>query len=217
MKMSEQIGELAAALAKAQAVMGAAVKDSTNPHYKSKYADLSSVIDACRDPLSSNGLSISQFPCNNEQGTPGVNTILMHSSGQYISQPFYGRPSKDDPQGLGGLITYFRRYGTASVAGVTQEDDDGNAASGKTGQGKDDKPDLSNVKLDAKPNNPPPKKINGDNLSPGELSYLKAECDKNFVTPEERNILWQRLQGKTLNMVTTEIIALLKERGKNNG
>lgn len=206
MKMSEKVDELAAALCKAQAVMESAKKDSANPFFKSKYADLSSVWDACRKPLTDNGLSVSQLPCNAPDGTPGVHTTLLHSSGQWISGAVYGAPTKNDPQGIGSLITYYRRYSLAAIAGVISEDDDGNAASGK--ETAHQPPAVSN---------PKPKIINGDNLSPGELSYLKAECDKNLLTQEERGILWTRLQGKSLNMVTTEIIALLKERGKNNG
>lgn len=130
MTHSEQINEIAAALSKAQAVIAGAVKDKTNPHFKSDYADLSSVWDACRKPLTDNGLSVAQTAAT-EEGRVGVTTILMHSSGQWISDTLVMKPTKDDPQGVGSCITYARRYALAAMVGVAPEDDDGNAASAK--------------------------------------------------------------------------------------
>lgn len=130
MKHSESINEIAAALSKAQAVIAGAVKDKKNPHYKSDYADLSSVWDACRKPLTDNGLSVAQTAAT-EDGRVGVTTLLMHSSGQWISDVLVMKPTKDDPQGVGSCITYARRYALAAMVGVAPEDDDGNAASAK--------------------------------------------------------------------------------------
>ncbi len=132
MNRSESINELAAALAKAQAVMAGASKDNLNPHFKSKYADLASVWDACRKPLSDNGLSVVQTATASDDGRVGVETMLMHSSGQWLSEVLLMRPVKDDPQGVGSCVTYARRYALAAVAGVAPEDDDGNAASRPT-------------------------------------------------------------------------------------
>jgi hypothetical protein len=129
-KHSESINEIAAALAKAQAVITGAVKDKTNPHFKNDYADLASVWDACRKPLTDNGLSIAQTAAT-EDGRVGVTTILMHASGQWISDTLVMKPTKDDPQGVGSCITYARRYALAAMVGVAPEDDDGNAASAK--------------------------------------------------------------------------------------
>lgn len=129
---SNEIGKLAEALAKAQAVMEGASKSSANPFFKSKYADLASVWDACRKPLSDNGLSVVQ-PTEFLPDQPDmvcVVTTLMHTSGEWISGRLAGRPVKQDPQGVGSLITYFRRYGLQSIVGIAPEDDDGNAASG---------------------------------------------------------------------------------------
>jgi hypothetical protein len=128
---SEQINEIAAALSKAQAVIAAAVKDKTNPHYKSDYADLASVWDACRKPLTDNGLSVAQAASTTD-GRVGVTTMLMHSSGQWLSDSLVMKPTKDDPQGVGSCITYARRYALAAMVGVAPADDDGNAASAKT-------------------------------------------------------------------------------------
>jgi hypothetical protein len=123
------IEKLAQALTKAQAAHLAAVKDTANPFHKSKYADLASVWDAIRGPLTDNGLSVAQFPCEAPQGHVGLLTILMHTSGQMISERFY-MPVKDptNPQAVGSALTYARRYALSSVVGVCPEDDDGNAA-----------------------------------------------------------------------------------------
>ena len=130
MTHSEQIKDLATALAKAQAEIEGARKDSTNPHFKSSYADLASVWDACRKALTGNGLSVVQGPVSDE-GRVGVTTMLMHSSGQWLESTFFMRPTKDDPQGAGSALTYARRYALAAMVGVAPEDDDGNAASEK--------------------------------------------------------------------------------------
>lgn len=130
MNKSESIGALAGALSKAQAEIRGAVKDTANPFFKSKYADLSSVWEACREPLAKNGLSIVQTNRAGE-GRVIVETLLMHASGEWISGELDMRPVKDDPQGVGSAITYARRYALAAMVGVAPEDDDGNAASGK--------------------------------------------------------------------------------------
>ena len=130
MKHSESIAALAGALAKAQLQIEPASKNATNPHFRSHYADLASIWDACRGPLNTNGLSIVQFPCDGEVGRTGLCTMLLHSSGEFISEVVTTRSQKDDPQGLGSALTYLRRYALAAVVGVTAtEDDDGNAAS----------------------------------------------------------------------------------------
>ncbi len=130
MKKSEQINELAAALSKAQGQIKNAAKDSANPFFKSKYADLASVWDACRAELSANGLAVVQVP-ESRDGQVGVYTILLHSSGQWVDGELFLTPVKDDPQGAGSIITYCRRYSLCGFAGIAPEDDDGNAASGK--------------------------------------------------------------------------------------
>lgn len=124
---SAELDELGAALAKAQAAVRGAKKDSANPFFKSSYADLSSVWEACRDALTSNGLSVIQLP-GFENGIATVETILLHSSGQWVSGKAGAPLGKQDAQGVGSVITYLRRYALQSVAGVAAEDDDGNAA-----------------------------------------------------------------------------------------
>ena len=131
MLQSESIANLAKALSIVQGKLTHAKKDSANPFFKSKYADLESVWDACRDLLASNGLAVSQFPgsyCEIDKSM-ALTTIITHESGEYISETMSVPVSKVDPQGAGSAITYMRRYALAAVVGVVQADDDGNAAS----------------------------------------------------------------------------------------
>lgn len=127
---SESIAKLAMALAKAQAQITFAAKDATNPHFKSKYADLAAVWEACRKPLSGNGLSVVQLPSTDGLKVT-LTTVLMHESGEWISQDLTMTASANTPQAIGSCITYARRYALSSVAGIAQDDDDGNAASNK--------------------------------------------------------------------------------------
>jgi len=133
MTKSDSIAKLAEALSKAQGGIKNALKDSANPYFKSKYADLASVWDACRKELSENGLSVVQVPemLDGEGVKIKVNTLLMHSSGEWISGDLTMIPVKEDPQGVGSAITYARRYSLSAFVGIAPEDDDGNAASGK--------------------------------------------------------------------------------------
>lgn len=130
MKRSEDIKELAAALSKAQAEMGKAKKSKKNPFFNSDYADLEAVWDACREPLTKNGLSIIQVPDFNDKGEMVLETSLMHSSGQWVTGQYPIRPVKADPQSLGSAITYARRNSVGPMSGVvvTNEDDDGEHA-----------------------------------------------------------------------------------------
>ena len=120
---------IAAALAAAQAAMGRAAKSANNPHFKSKYADLSSVMDACMPALTANGIAVTQ-PVKREDGEIVLYTILHHAdSDQTLDDG--GLPlivNKRDMQGLGSALTYARRYGLMAMAGIAADDDDGNAA-----------------------------------------------------------------------------------------
>ena len=129
MTQSESIANLAKALSIVQGKMTYAVKDSANPFFKSKYADLESVWDACRSLLAENGLCVMQFPGEFIDGCMSLTTILAHSSGEWIKQTMEVPVTKPDAQGAGSAITYMRRYALAAVVGVVQADDDGNAAS----------------------------------------------------------------------------------------
>lgn len=129
MSESSSIGELAMALSKAQAKMGHAKKETENPFFKSKYADLASVIEVAREPLGLNSLCYVQYVQKDEKSGIGLVTKLMHSSGQWIDSFLPLVLTKNDMQGLGSAISYARRYGLSSMLGIAQEDDDGNHAS----------------------------------------------------------------------------------------
>lgn len=133
-EQSDTITDLAAALSKAQGEVEGAKKDSANPHFKSKYADLESVWAACRDALTGNGLAVLQSPGLTVDGVMHMTTQLTHSSGQWIRGEMSLPLSKVDPQGAGSALTYMRRYALSAFVGVAPEDDDGNAAA-RPGQG----------------------------------------------------------------------------------
>lgn len=140
MQTSEQINELASALAKAQGEITGALKDSANPFFKSKYADLASCWDACRGPLSKHGLAVFQAAetTNELQGVQrdevhlALTTTLAHSSGQWMRSTLRVNPKDDTPQAMGSALTYARRYALTAMVGVAQVDDDGNAGSGRS-------------------------------------------------------------------------------------
>jgi len=126
---SASLDKLASALAKAQACIKGAVKDSSNPFFKSNYADLESVWSACREALTSNGLSILQRPFRSGADV-GVATRLLHESGQWIESSISVclPENKRDSQSIGSVLSYLRRYSLAAMAGVYQTDDDAEAA-----------------------------------------------------------------------------------------
>lgn len=134
MNTSENINELATALAKAQGEITGALKDSANPFFKSKYADLASCWDACRTALSKNQIAVIQVPewhsDDHSQGL-GLTTTLVHSSGQWMRGTLRCNPKDNTDQATGSSITYARRYALAAMVGIAQVDDDGNAASGR--------------------------------------------------------------------------------------
>lgn len=128
---SQEINELMTAMSKAQGRIGSAKKDKTNPFFKSSYADLSSVWDACRIALSENGIAVIQTtePCD---GVLMLVTTLGHSSGQWMKSHLPVIQQKNDHQSLGSAITYMRRYSLSAMVGVApDDDDDGEAAMGK--------------------------------------------------------------------------------------
>lgn len=123
--------ELFAALSKAQGEIENASKNAANPHFKSKYADLAEVLNTIRPPFAANGLSLIQSP-GFDGAMVSVTTLLAHSSGGYITSTASCVPAKSDAQGIGSSTTYLRRYGAAAVAGIAQEDDDGQEAAHAT-------------------------------------------------------------------------------------
>ena len=120
MKTSESIKEIAVALHKFHGLMGKVGKDATNPHFKNKYASLSNIIEATTPHLNAVGLSIIQLPCES-----GLETMLLHTSGEYISSVSL-TPCKDasNPQALGSALTYARRYALGAVLSLNIDEDD---------------------------------------------------------------------------------------------
>lgn len=122
------MSELAKALAKAQMEMGKAIKESTNPAFRSKYADLGNVMDACLPALNKYGIAVIQPFVTDDINGKAVKTVLIHEGGETLECAVPLIIGKNDMQGLGSAITYARRYGLMAMAGIAPEDDDGNAA-----------------------------------------------------------------------------------------
>lgn len=129
MKTSESIIEISKALLKVQRSITFAHTDSDNPFFKSKYADLPTVIDAVKPQLNDNEIVYIQTPSPSEAGTLALTTRLLHVSGEWIEDMAVVPLPKADPQGYGSAMTYARRYSLAAITGLYQDDDDGNAAS----------------------------------------------------------------------------------------
>lgn len=128
MEKSESIVALCKALAKAQGKITGAVKDKTNPHFKSAYATLESVVDAVRPVAAENGLSFVQISHDSNESA-AIETVILHESGEWLSAGVVSVPvSKSDAQGYGSAMTYARRYSLSAAFGVAPEDDDGNGA-----------------------------------------------------------------------------------------
>lgn len=161
MLKSEQVNELAAALAKAQGQLEGAKKSSNNPFFKSKYADLAECWNTCREALTANEISVIQMPEEiNENGRLNITTMLAHSSGQYISSTLTMTVTKLDPQAIGSAITYGRRYALAAMVGLAQEDDDGEKAMARQ-EKKDKKPVESPINITSVSENGSVRFING--------------------------------------------------------
>lgn len=128
---SESINELASALAKAQGEINSAVKNKVNPFHKNKYADLDSIRKACKEPLSNNGLALSQV-IEHDNGSDFLDTFLLHSSGQWIKSRCRIVTKDGSPQQFGSSLTYMLRYSLAALVGISsEEDDDAEGAEGR--------------------------------------------------------------------------------------
>lgn len=133
MKHSDSLAAIGAAMARAQVHMKVALKESKNPHLNTKYADLGSVWEACREALGANGLSVIQLPVADDVGYIALETIILHSSGEYIANtartPARDPKGNESAQSVGSALTYLRRYALSSALGIVADDDDGHAAS----------------------------------------------------------------------------------------
>jgi hypothetical protein len=206
MKRSDDIKELATALAKAQGMMRHAVKDSTNPHFKSKYADLASVLEAIREPFAANGLSLSQHPFADGDKIEVV-TLLLHSSGQFLESDLAMKPQQNTPQSIGSAITYARRYAAMSVAGLATDDDDGNAGSGVK---------ASDHRQDVPFQGPPAKLKQPEPAAKAPSLYDGSSRQQEIVEGilKQRGVpeaLWERVHETLLGRPSTDIAAVIKE------
>lgn len=147
MNKSESIAELSKALANFHKEVKQPFKDKSNPFFKSKYVPLENVAEAIDTISPKFGLTYTQSTITDDNGNVGVATILVHESGEYIEHPpAMTKPEKNTPQGIGSALTYMRRYSLSAAFGITSDqDDDGNQASGHTTKPAS-KPDPKNVK-----------------------------------------------------------------------
>ncbi len=183
---SENIDKLATALSVAQGQISAAVMDKNNPFFRSKYSSLNAFWDACRKPLSENGLSLSQ--CTSVEGENLImTTLLLHSSGQWLKSFFPVCNTKSTIQQTGSCLSYARRYSLAAIVGLScDEDDDGNAGNNAApvAQKKQQEPPLAKVEC-----------ISDDQVN-HLLSLLQA-CAPGFV----KDVFNPKLQSFKLNSI----------------
>ena len=134
MNRSESISKLAISLVKFNSEVSKIAKDAKNPFFKSNYVTLDKLIEATRPILQENGLVVMQSPLSKEDGSIGIQTLLIHESGEFIeSEPIFMKPAKaNDPQQAGSIISYMRRYSYQAILNLnTGEDDDANISTSK--------------------------------------------------------------------------------------
>lgn len=133
-QVSDQCAELFAALSAFQGEVQPPKKTATNPHFKSKFADLAEVLDAVRGPMAKHGLSLTQMPVGTCDGVVRVVTLVGHKSGQWLKGVLDMPLAQKTPQGVGSTVSYARRYCAMAALGIAAEDDDGEAAEGRGGK-----------------------------------------------------------------------------------
>jgi hypothetical protein len=208
-RRSESIAALAGALATAQGLITGATKDSANPFFKSRYADLASCWEACRGPLAANAIAVIQFPrfmdtedwtehvpmnaddkdsptvpMRRVRGNVQVETMLCHSSGEWVAEVLEVPVLKADAQTIGSATTYARRYGLCAIVGIAPEDDDGNAAAGTQSNGnavqklnQKPRPDLFRLKT-----------LDFLKLAASNGTLALQEAWKTKISPEARKV-----------------------------
>ena len=187
MSQSETISELTKALVKVQETIANPKRTEKNPFFNSLYADLATVLEVCREPLSTNGLAIVQT-LDVEGDKSVLVTTLLHTSGEWISGKQILNPVKNDPQGIGSATTYARRYGVMAIVGLAPEDDDGEAAS-RGGESKE-------------------KAVSG--ASPGQVNAVKSIARKYNL-----DNLTDEVIGKMTGPQASEVISKYSTAKKN--
>lgn len=176
MEKSETTAEIFKALAKAQSEITDAIKDTDNPFFKSKYADLAQVRSVVRAIFGGHGLSIIHMPTASETGL-GLQSIIAHESGEYVSSVSHWHLQKKDAQGMGSALTYARRYIDMAVSGMAADDDDGNDA-GRQPEPKPVRPATPHA-INFMPSDGTPAK-NDDIKDMGRALYTKINRATNF-------------------------------------
>lgn len=219
---SESLAKLGESLCKAQGSMKTVPKKKENPFFRSSYADLAAVWDAIRKPLTDNGLSVVQTTAELPGNKWVLTSILLHVSGEFISFDYPLYSMKQDSQGMGSAMTYARRYSIMALVGAVaeDEDDDGNAASGKFPSIKDDKNKTQNARAGTKTAvDKPPTSVNDRRISPAEQVKLFSIAKTNNIPDEHlSNYIQDKYGVNTTNQLTygqmQEIIIYLNEAVK---
>lgn len=184
MNKSESIKEIAVALNKFEGEFTNVKMESTNPFFKSKYADLATIWDSIRPLLSKHGLSVIQGADGmNDSGHIFYNTTILHTSGEWMSYCVPIKPTKDDPQGMGSAITYARRYGLSAMLGIVADEDDD--------AGGDKKNTPPATKPDSKPParvSSPPKQEVSSKTPVGDIPAMKTLTDMQKMVHKEFNL-----------------------------
>ena len=204
---SPEIKDLVGSLAKAQGVMKPAVFNRVNPHFKTRYADFTSCMDACRSPLSENGIAPIQY-CENIDGKLNLVTMLAHTSGQWMKSEFPLIPSKMDSQGIGSAMTYAKRYSLCGMVGIVADeegDDDGEASVGRGKTAVVNRPTIANKAAVSK--------ISSDQAN--ELQMILDDCDPKYKTLVF-DYIYNQYKTKNLHDLSSDIYLRMKEAaGKN--
>lgn len=174
----------AAAFVKAQKGFNPALKTNTNPHFKSRYADLSACVEAVIDALNDNDIALMQ-PCHETDNGVTVETIFLHASGETISGGKLHVPAvKQDAQGYGSALTYARRYSLMAACGIAPEDDDGNAASAQkqVSAPKNQTPSASAPEVTGEADAMVIAQMNAAKTIPELVSVMNAQADKSLYS-----------------------------------
>ena len=226
MHKSTEVNEIAAALAKAQGEMGHAIKDATNPHFRSQYATLVSVIEAVREALSKNGVFYWQPAETDPDGNVCVTTHLIHSSGQWVASELKMAPGKKDAQGVGATITYARRYGLMAACGIAPgDDDDANVIVAKNTRPRPvpadraPKPPMPDTPEAAVPFEDHEGKNQCTYMLPGEAKSLQAAIDQDMSAASEKgadavSAAWE-LHRASIALLSADAQAALKKKGQD--
>ena len=202
MNTSEQINEIAAALAKAQGAMRPAIKDSVNPAFRSKYADLAANVEAARGPLAANNLAVVQEVTTVERGV-AVATRIIHASGQWIQMdPLTVPLSKQDAHGVGSAVSYSRKYALGAALGLVADDDDGNAATGQDQRSRRVQTPAAAVTTPAGPVDATPAPAQ-DDMPPGFVAWVE-DLESVAVEGSERlKATWTKSRPELRKHLTT--------------